>query len=271
MEPIMLTITNASSSKIRVPSPRTSQGETKNLTPVKVLVVDDQRLIREVLCDLVRQLKDNAIVMEAADGHQAMQFVAEQDNFGLVLLDMNLPDQDGFTVLNRILAHHPETPIITLFDQPDRATTVKALNLGALGVIPKSEKRQIILGALRIVLAGGIYIPREILRQKQSEPKAANFHLTNRQFDIMALMMQGKSNKAICRSLQLALPTVKNHVTAILAALNVRNRTEAVIAAGEQGWPLPSSNRSRQTLQGSLATVTPLTLYLPAPKASSRQ
>ena len=267
----MLTIVKANSSNIRVPSPRMSQGETKDVTLLKVLVVDDQCLIREVLCDLVRQLKDNAIVMEAADGHQAMQLAAEQDNFGLVLLDMNLPDEDGFTVLSRILAHHPETSIITLFDQPDRTTTVKALNLGALGVIPKSEKRQIILGALRIVLAGGIYIPREILRQKQSDGKAANFRLTNRQLDILALVMQGKSNKAICRTLQLALPTVKNHVTAILTALNVRNRTEAVIAAGEQGWPSPSSNRSRQTLQGSLAIVTPLTPYPPAPKASSRK
>jgi DNA-binding NarL/FixJ family response regulator len=270
MEPIMLTITKASSSNIRVKSPRTSQGETKEVAPLKVLVVDDQCLIREVLCELVKQLKDNAIVMEAADGHQAMQLAAEQDNFGLILLDMNLPDQD-FTVLNWIMAHQPQTSIVALFDQPDRATTVKALNLGALGVIPKSEKRQIILGALRIVLSGGIYIPREILRQKQTEPRIANINLTNRQLDIMALMMQGKSNKAICRSLQLALPTVKNHVTAILTALNVRNRTEAVIAAGERGWPLPSSDRSRQTLQGSMATVTPLTHQAPAPAVSSRK
>ena len=107
------------------------------------------------------------------------------------------------------------------------------------------------LGALQLVFSGGIYIPPEILAREQppaSQPprertpsatSPADLGLTARQVDVLALMMQGKSNKAICRALDLAEPTVKNHVTAILKALKATNRTEAVIAVGELGWKLP--------------------------------
>src|SRR5205085_7126300 len=108
------------------------------------------------------------------------------------------------------------------------------------------------------VFAGGVYIPGEILECADSSPssakpacntggsragKPANLGLTARQGDILGLMMKGKTNKAICRALNLAEPTVKNHVTAILKTLKVTNRTEAVIAVGDIGsWPNSSSN-----------------------------
>src|SRR5262245_27983769 len=109
------------------------------------------------------------------------------------------------------------------------------------------------LSALQLVFAGGVYIPPEILTHESLEsplPGAkpptggrkpaspSELGLTERQLDVLALMMQGKSNKAICRVLDLAEPTVKNHVTAILKALKVTNRTEAVIAVRELGWDL---------------------------------
>jgi DNA-binding NarL/FixJ family response regulator len=104
------------------------------------------------------------------------------------------------------------------------------------------------ISALNLVFSGGIYIPPEILVRQEpfaTQPVAdrpamspADLGLTERQIEVLALMMQGKSNKAICRMLDLAEPTVKNHVTAILKALNVTNRTEAVIAVGALGWDL---------------------------------
>jgi DNA-binding NarL/FixJ family response regulator len=136
----------------------------------------------------------------------------------------------------------------------DRANVVRALDLGALGFIPKTARREVMISALNLVFSGGIYIPPEILvRQDPSAPgqagparpvadrpgmSPADLGLTERQIEVLALMMQGKSNKAICRMLDLAEPTVKNHVTAILKALNVTNRTEAVIAVGALGWDL---------------------------------
>jgi DNA-binding NarL/FixJ family response regulator len=103
------------------------------------------------------------------------------------------------------------------------------------------------LGAFRLIFSGGVYVPPEILDRgppavaramdapSGRPPTAAELGLTGRQMDVLALMMQGKSNKAICRALDLAEPTVKNHVTAILKALKVTNRTEAVIAANALG------------------------------------
>ena len=132
-----------------------------------------------------------------------------------------------------------------------RGDIARALELGALGFIPKSASREVMLGAFRLIFAGGVYVPPEILGPSQGAPapappapaallrSAAGLGLTGRQIDVLALMMQGKSNKAICRALGLAEPTVKNHVTAILRALKVSNRTEAVIAAGALGLAPP--------------------------------
>jgi DNA-binding NarL/FixJ family response regulator len=115
------------------------------------------------------------------------------------------------------------------------------------------------LSALRLVFSGGVYIPPEILSRAEMPPGAAlapasgrrpegaaaiapaELGLTARQVEVLALMMRGKSNKAICRILKLAEPTVKNHVTAILKALKVSNRTEAVIMVSALGWELPTA------------------------------
>lgn len=217
---------------------------------MKILVVDDHTLIREALRSVLKELKGDATVFEASDSRQAMTLVAEHGNeLGLILLDLNLPDRDGFATLSELRERYPAVAVVVLSGQQDRASVVKALDIGALGYIPKSGQRDVMVSALQLVFAGGIYIPPEILARSDTaeteappaRPKAtpAELGLTGRQLDVLALMMQGKSNKAICRVLDLAEPTVKNHVTAILKALKVTNRTEAVIAAREMGWQLP--------------------------------
>jgi DNA-binding NarL/FixJ family response regulator len=135
---------------------------------------------------------------------------------------------------------------VVLSAQQDRDTVMKALDLGALGFIPKSGQREVMLSAFNLIFSGGIYIPPEILNRREaalapraaptpSKARAADLGLTERQMEVLALMMQGKSNKAISRVLDLAEPTVKIHVSAILKALKVANRTEAVIAASALG------------------------------------
>jgi DNA-binding NarL/FixJ family response regulator len=222
---------------------------------MKILVVDDHVLIREALRGVLKELRNDAVVLEAVDCRQAMEALATQADLGLVLLDLNLPDRDGFAVLSEVRERYPAISVVVLSAQQDRGSVVKALDLGALGFIPKSGQRDVMLSALRLVFSGGIYIPPEILSREDppQPPKPtltrlgaetarvtpADLGLTGRQLDVLALMMQGKSNKAICRVLNLAEPTVKNHVTAVLKALKVTNRTEAVIAVGELGWELP--------------------------------
>jgi DNA-binding NarL/FixJ family response regulator len=207
---------------------------------MKILVVDDHVLIREALRGLFRELKPDAVVLEAADAAQAMEQLAAQPDIALILLDLSLPDRDGLGVLAELRAGHPAISVVVLSGFADRANVMRALDQGALGFIPKSAGREVMTSALSLVFSGGVYIPPEILASKSptANPQLppSDLGLTGRQADVLALMMQGKSNKAICRRLELAEATVKNHVTAILKVLGVSNRTEAVLAASARGW-----------------------------------
>jgi DNA-binding NarL/FixJ family response regulator len=220
---------------------------------MKILVVDDHALIREALRGVLKELKDDATVLEASDWREATRLLHEHCDLGLILLDLSLPDKNGFAALAELRGHYRAIPIVVLSAFNDRANVVKALDLGALGFIPKSAQRQVMLSALNLVFSGGIYIPPDALEGHGSpparspyaigptgapRPSPADVGLTERQVAVLALMMRGKSNKAICRVLDLAEPTVKNHVTAILKILKVTNRTEAVIKVGELGWDL---------------------------------
>ena len=208
---------------------------------MKILVVDDHVLIREALRGLFRELKPDALVFEAADAAQAMEQLAAQPDIALILLDLSLPDRDGLGLLAELRARHPAISVVVLSGFADRANVMRALDQGALGFIPKSAGREVMMSALSLVFSGGVYIPPEILdagTPAAAKPPAppVDLGLTDRQVDVLALMMQGKSNKAICRRLDLAEATVKNHVTAILKVLGVSNRTEAVLAASARGW-----------------------------------
>lgn len=220
---------------------------------MKVLLVDDHVLIREAMRGMLKRLRRDAVVLEAASSTEAMQTIASNPDVGLVLLDLSLPDRDGFSVLAELRERYPTVSVVVLSGVQDRANVLRALNLGALGFIPKSAHRDVMASALQLVFSGGIYIPPEILEREEpveAESKPANegkgrispadLGLTDRQMDVLALVMQGKNNKTICRALDLAEPTVKNHVTAILKALKVSSRTEAVIAVNNLGWKFPN-------------------------------
>ena len=224
---------------------------------MKFLLVDDHHLIREALRGVLKELRFNAVILEAPNSAQAMQTIAENTDTNLILLDLGLPDRDGFLVLEELRQRYPAISVVVLSATQDRSNVVKALDLGASGYIPKSARREVMLGAIQLVLAGGIYIPpqvleREALSEAATKPTGreqigswgSELGLTDRQIDVLALMMQGMNNKTICRILNLAEPTVKNHVTAILRALKVTNRTEAVIAVNKFGWQAPTTTKS---------------------------
>jgi len=213
---------------------------------MKVLLVDDHVLIRDALRGVLRELTEDATVLEASDCSQAMRLIEAHPDLHLILLDLNLPDRDGFTVLADLRRRFATISLVVLSAFHDRENIVRALDLGALGFIPKSAPRDVMVNALRLVFAGGIYIPPEAIgrAEPKQQPRGrtaspADFGFTGRQMEVLALMMQGKSNKAISRILDVAEPTVKHHVTAILKTLNVANRTEAVVTVGSLGWNLP--------------------------------
>jgi DNA-binding NarL/FixJ family response regulator/class 3 adenylate cyclase len=215
---------------------------------MKILLVDDHALIRDALRSVLKEVAADADVLEASDCRQAMRLIEAHPDLHLVLLDLNLPDRDGFAVLTDLRQRYATISLVVLSGVQDRDSVLKALDLGALGFIPKSAPREVMVGALRLIFAGGVYIPPEALgraESKEGQPAAgrpvlpADLGFTDRQMEVLALMMQGKSNKLISRILDVAEPTIKHHVTAILKALKVANRTEAVIAVGSLGWKLP--------------------------------
>jgi DNA-binding NarL/FixJ family response regulator len=218
---------------------------------MKVLVVDDHALIRDALRGVLTELRPGASVLEAADCKQAKGLVATNADLELIFLDLGLPDGDGFEMLEDLRSSNPAVGVVVLSATKDRDSVTRALRLGAVGFIPKSGTRRVMLGAIQLILAGGIYVPPEVLgpveevrhagapplpRTATKPVSPADLGLTARQIDVLALMMQGKSNKAICRELNIAEQTVKTYVTAILKALSVTNRTEVLIAATEHGW-----------------------------------
>src|SRR5437764_2829670 len=167
---------------------------------MKVLLVDDHALIRDALRGVLKELTDDAIVLEASDCRQAMHLIEAHPDLHLILLDLNLPDRNGFAVLSDLRKRYATISLVVLSAFHDRDNVIRALDLGALGFIPKSASREVMVNALRLVLAGGIYIPPEALGRAETKAQQpftggtaspADLGLTQRQMEVLALMMQG--------------------------------------------------------------------------------
>ncbi len=221
---------------------------------MKILAVDDHPLIRDALSQVLKLLDPDMHLLSAATAHETLVTADRHPDLNLILLDLSLPDANGFEVLHQLREQHPGIPVVVLSATDDAATVMRALDDGAMGFIPKTSSNDVLLGALRLVLAGGVYLPAEVLRHSNathplthapSTPAATprevtcrDLGLTDRQAEVLALVVQGKPNKLICRNLNLAEGTVKIHISSILRALNVTNRTEAVVAVGKLGIKL---------------------------------
>ncbi len=230
---------------------------------MKVLIVDDHPLVRDALREHLRRLEDGAEIFEARTGAEVLGLAGQHPDADLVLLDLNLPDIHGFSALTALRERHPAIPVVVLSANQDQGTVLKALDHGAMGFIPKTAGTEVMLNALRLVLSGGVYLPTDVLASRLSPSGApgtppqrrigdavqtpADLGLTERQAQVLALMVQGKPNKLICRELGLAESTIKIHITAILRALNVANRTQAVIAVSRLGLQLSDTASTENT------------------------
>lgn len=222
---------------------------------MKILIVDDHALVREALHAVLKELKRDTVILEASNSRQAMRIAEEHPDINLILLDLGLPDRDGFSVLSELRERYATIAVIILSASNDQDKVKRAFSLGALGFIPKTTEREVMLRAIQLVLSGGIYIPLEILDgEETTSPRLTNklapreclngLGLTDRQIEVLALLMEGKNNKVIAKTLNMAVPTVKNHITAVFKALNVTSRTEAVIKLGQMGWELSPKSES---------------------------
>lgn len=219
---------------------------------MKILIADDHPLIREALVLVLRELEGGVTPIEAVDGEAVRRLAAEHSDLGLVLLDLCLPGVRGLALFGELRRDHPTLPLVVYSALDDPSTVKAVLAGGALGFIPKSSSHQILVNALRLVLAGGRYLPPELMPELAGDdwgsllaraqiPGCAEgvavetLGLTGRQQEVLALLAEGKSNKQICRALGLAEATVKVHVGAVLKALKVASRAQALVAINRLG------------------------------------
>ncbi|MBL8488560.1 MAG: response regulator transcription factor [Rhodocyclaceae bacterium] len=214
---------------------------------MKVLVVDDHALVREGLRHVLQDLDGEPVrIVEAASAADALAQARGHPDLDLVLLDLRLPDASGLDTLLELGRVVPDLPVVLLSGEESADVMHTAFDRGAAGFIPKSSLSDVLLSALRLVMAGGIYVPPAMLgrppeaRAAPARPAfdpvaAARLDITERQAEVLRLVLQGLSNKEICRVLDLAEPTVKVHVSALLRALDVKSRTQLVLAAAGRG------------------------------------
>jgi len=208
---------------------------------MKILLIDDHPLFRAGICTIIAELDEQVQPVEASSCEEAMKLISAQDNFDLILLDLNLPGMDGLTGLHKLRNVTPSTPIVVLSASEDHASIKEAITQGAKGYIPKSASSAVILSAIHLVFSGGIYLPMAIFDEDKicNKPdKVVNQNgeiLTKRQRDVLVLVAQGKTNKSIALLLNMAENTVRVHVAAIMKFFDANNRTEATYVAKQQG------------------------------------
>ncbi|MDM0117214.1 response regulator transcription factor [Variovorax sp. J22R133] len=218
---------------------------------MKILIADDHRLVTEAVKAKLSELGEGIDFLIAMSVDELLTAVS--DDVDLAVVDLNMPGADGYAHIDELRRRHPTVPVIVLSGYEDPALMRGALERGVLGFIPKAYSPEVMLSAVRLVLAGGVYVPPMMLSalppgvvagvapdrpasSARSGGSGATLEslrnvLTERQVEVLQLLSQGKPNKLIGRSLGISEGTVKIHLAAIFRALNVRNRTEAVVAA----------------------------------------
>lgn len=234
---------------------------------MKVLLIDDHPLILSALQTVIEGMGDDVKVIGADSAASARQTLKDSDNFDLVLLDLQLGDASGFDVLDEFRAAYPALPVVVISASDRTSDVIRAIDQGAMGFVPKRTSTELLAQALKLVMSGGIYVPPMTLgheapandtppsrlQQIQEQAMASNYQtttgleglsLTPRQTDVLALLLQGKPNKIIARELGVSVETIKDHVAAVLKALGVSSRTQAVLAVGQMVQRQPEAQFS---------------------------
>jgi DNA-binding NarL/FixJ family response regulator len=205
---------------------------------VRILVIEDHALVREGLLLALKALEEKgatAEILGAPDADAATQLLAASDDFDLILLDLMLPGTGGMAFLGVIRKRHPHIPVVILSALDDSDTVMKAMRQGAAGFVSKASPTDMLLGALREVLAGEIWLPPEYRemtgKRRRAKTVAERFGLTKSQARVLELLAEGKTNREIAGLLDVTEGTVKIHVSAIFKAMNVSNRSQALLVA----------------------------------------
>jgi len=201
---------------------------------VLILVIDDHPLYRDALARLLPQIFADTRVLSAGDWAGAARLLDAERGVDLVLLDLEMPGTRGRGALAALRADQPGIKVVIVSASEDAAEARRCLAEGAQGFIPKSARTEVLAAALRLVCEGGVYLPPLLLEATPAN-QAVGAALTARELQILVLLCDGLSNKAIARRLQIAEPTVRTHLSSVFRALGVVNRTQAARVARARG------------------------------------
>jgi DNA-binding NarL/FixJ family response regulator len=255
---------------------------------MKVLLVDDHPLVLSALQAVIQSIGSDIRVVGVDSAAAARAALRDDAEFDLVLLDLALGDADGFDVLAEFRSTYPAVPVVVVSASDRTSDVIRAIDGGAMGFVPKKSSHAELQHALGLVMTGSMYVPPHMLglpfgrglgtagldpaamrpasdsaamplgaaarpEPHQKVPTMKDIGLTPRQSEVLSLLLQGLPNKLIARQLNLSVETVKDHVAAVLRALGVSTRTQAVLAVSQmtqgQGvgfsWRPPSGDRAR--------------------------
>lgn len=201
---------------------------------MKAILADDHVLFRDGFALLLQQFEAGAQCLACGTLAEALDLLDRHRDVDLLFLDLNMPGMQGTNSVAHIRKLHPDVPIVILSGDESRTHMSALLAAGAAGYIPKSSPAGVMISAIHLILAGGIYVPSQLLAHAAEKPVHApgqDTQLTERQTEVLRLLAAGKPNKTICRELQMSEGTVKAHINAIYRHLGVVNRTEAALAA----------------------------------------
>lgn len=214
---------------------------------MKILLVDDHALFREGLRYVLQQLSESAEIFEAGSFPDALNLAEQHAGLDLALMDLHMPGSEGVVSVKFFHQRYPDVPLVVVSGEEEASIMKKVMDAGATGFVCKSSNAAVMLGALNLVLAGGVYIPPQML-QPQAEPiereipsldgrsvRTNEYGLTGRQMEVLAYLATGSSNKEIAEQMRLAEGTVKIHVAAAYQVLRVNSRMEAVRVARQLG------------------------------------
>ncbi len=227
-------------------------GSSTLASKMNILLTDDHALFREGVALLLQPLIASGQTWQAGSCDEALALLDEHGAADLALMDLAMPGTPGLQGIAVLRERWPQMPVVALSSADDRETVLQAIDAGAMGFVPKSSSSPVLMAALQLILARGIYLPPlaflgAAAAQSPSTERAASqaplppaptpaaLGLSPRQSDVLHLILQGKPAKLIERELGLSASTVKTHTSAVLRALNVTTRTQAVVAASRLG------------------------------------
>lgn len=201
---------------------------TGSASTLTIGIADDHPIVRSALASALADLGPGARFVEASDAAGTVALVEAPAGLDLLLLDLHMPGSTGLETIRTLRERAPQVPLVIVSADEDPTLVAALMSMGVAGYLPKSEAPAVIVSAVRLVLAGGTYVPPRLMG---SVSGAAGPDLTPRQAEVLKLLAQGLPNKSIANALGVTEGTVKVHLIAVFRALNVRNRTSAVLAA----------------------------------------